>query len=132
MIGPFHESGDAYRGTWTVVNSTGDGLRPIPAPDTPAPLLDLLNRCWDLDPMGRPSMETLQHELTALAGTLGPEDLPESSTSEGYGEQAPMECDAGVEDDRKQTDEPVCTSKFETPQFGPPPNEFPLKVILVP
>jgi hypothetical protein len=59
-----------------VIIDAGDGLRPILAEDTPEALVELMQRCWALDPDLRPTIHAIRDALTAEAAHLGPETTP--------------------------------------------------------
>ena len=53
-----------------------EGLRPILAPDTPAPLAALLEAAWQLAPGARPAAARLEAELAALLARMDASPTP--------------------------------------------------------
>ena len=59
------------------------GLRPTPPPNTPAPLADVMARCWHKNPAARPSFSELVPVLEALHKSLT--SAQEAASSGGGG-----------------------------------------------
>ena len=60
---PYSDNQDKRHNIVAMYRALKEGIRPLPIPDKPDEVIELVKKCWEFDPKRRPTMEEVLRKL---------------------------------------------------------------------